>query len=214
MLRGGANGTSVAMECEQTRPGDRGCDAKEVWQAISLITKECDQTPARLQGGGVIVLGGVTGDARTRGGCIQFVHGRRRMTIDPRIPNMPRRSTSDFHQPGRHCFHQARSAVRCSARRIERELHPFQEPLVRLTVRTGGGVKRGVLTHESRWSEAILCFHAHAMPVMKRPTLITWGWQQKNAFRRYWRTVTDATYIDETHENCTSDALSHRQTDS
>ena len=31
ILRGGANGTSVAIECEQTRPDDRGCD-NEVWQ--------------------------------------------------------------------------------------------------------------------------------------------------------------------------------------
>ena len=31
----------------------------------------------------------------------QFVHGRSRMTIDPRIPIMPGRSTLGFHQPGR-----------------------------------------------------------------------------------------------------------------
>ena len=37
------------------------------------------------------------------------------MTMDPRIPTTPRRSTSGFHQPGRYCLHQARSAVRCSA---------------------------------------------------------------------------------------------------
>ena len=48
------------------------------------------------------------------GGCTQFVHGRSRMAVDPRIPTMPRRNTSGF-QPGRHCLHQARSAVRCSA---------------------------------------------------------------------------------------------------
>ena len=30
------------------------------------------------------------------GGCTQFVHGRCRMTIDPRIPTMPGRSTSGF----------------------------------------------------------------------------------------------------------------------
>ena len=43
------------------------------------------------------------------GGGTQFVHGRSRMTIDARIPTMPGRSTSGFHQPGRHCLHQARS---------------------------------------------------------------------------------------------------------
>ena len=41
------------------------------------------------------------------GGGAQFVHGRSRMTIDPCIPTMPGRSTSDFHQPGRHCLHHA-----------------------------------------------------------------------------------------------------------
>ena len=29
------------------------------------------------------------------------MHGRSRMTIDPRIPTMLGRSTSGFHQPGR-----------------------------------------------------------------------------------------------------------------
>ena len=58
------------------------------------------------------------------GGYTQFVHGRSRMTIDPRIPTIPGRSTSGFHQPGRHCLHQARSAVRCSASRMKGELHP------------------------------------------------------------------------------------------
>ena len=33
--------------------------------------------------------------------CAQFVHGCSRMAIDPRIPIMPGRSTSGFHQPGR-----------------------------------------------------------------------------------------------------------------
>ena len=53
----------------------------------------------------------------------QFVHGRSRMTIDPRIPTMPGRSTSGFHQPGRHCSNQARSAVSCPASRRKGELH-------------------------------------------------------------------------------------------
>ena len=58
------------------------------------------------------------------GGGAQFVHGRGRVTIDPRIPTMPERSTSNLHQPGRHCLNQARSAVRCSASRMKGELHP------------------------------------------------------------------------------------------
>ena len=55
------------------------------------------------------------------GGCTQFVHGRSRMTIDPRISAMPGRSTSGFHGPGRRCLHQAPSAVRCSASRMKGE---------------------------------------------------------------------------------------------
>ena len=61
-----------------------------------------------------------------RGGGVLDIHawpyGRSRRTIDPRIPTMPGRSTSGFHQPGRHCLHQARSAVRCSASRMKGEL--------------------------------------------------------------------------------------------
>ena len=40
----------------------------------------------------------------------QFVRGRSRMTINPRIPTMPGRSTSGFHHPGKHCLHQKREA--------------------------------------------------------------------------------------------------------
>ena len=61
---------------------------------------------------------------RGGGGRTQFAHGRSRMIIDPRIPTIPGRGTSGFHQPGRHCLHQARSAVRCSASRMKGELHP------------------------------------------------------------------------------------------
>ena len=40
------------------------------------------------------------------------MHGRSRMTIDPRIPTMPGQSTSGYY-----CLHQARTAVRCSGGR-------------------------------------------------------------------------------------------------
>ena len=66
---------------------------------------------------------------RGGGGGAQFVHGRSRMTIDPRTPTMPRRSTSGFCQSGKHCLHQARSAVRCSANRMKGELHPTKNRL-------------------------------------------------------------------------------------
>ena len=49
------------------------------------------------------------GERGGEGGGTHFVHGRSRMTIDPRFPTMPGRSTSGFHQPGRHCSHQARA---------------------------------------------------------------------------------------------------------
>ena len=48
----------------------------------------------------------------------------RSITIDPRIPTVPGRSTSGFHRPGRHCWHQARSPVRRLASRTKGELHP------------------------------------------------------------------------------------------
>ena len=43
-------------------------------------------------------------------GVYSVLHGRSCMTIHPRIPTMPGRSTSGFRQPGRHCLHQTRSA--------------------------------------------------------------------------------------------------------
>ena len=51
-----------------------------------------------------------------RGGVLVVMHSGSRMTIDPR--------TSGFHQPGRHCLHQERSAVRCPAIRMKGELQP------------------------------------------------------------------------------------------
>ena len=72
-----------------------------------------------------------------RGGCTQFVHGRSRMTIDPRTPTMPGRSMSGFHQPGRHYLHQARSAVRCSARGEGEECH--SRPPKRTSIREAIG---------------------------------------------------------------------------
>ena len=43
------------------------------------------------------------------GGCTQFVHGRNRITIDPRITTMPGRSTSGYHRTGKDCLNQSRS---------------------------------------------------------------------------------------------------------
>ena len=74
----------------------------------------------------------VTPSARG-GGCTHVMHGCSRMTIDPRSPTMPGRSTSSFHPPGRHCLHQARSAVRCWASHVKGELRPTKN-------RFGGGL--------------------------------------------------------------------------
>ena len=63
-----------------------------------------------------------------------LMHGRSinsRMTIDPRIPTMPGRSTSGFHRPGRYRLHQARSAVRCRASRMKGELHSTKDRFLR-----------------------------------------------------------------------------------
>ena len=54
-------------------------------------------------------LGEGAGGVNGWGGCTHFVHGRSRMTIDPRMPTLPGRSTLGFHQPGRHCLHRAGS---------------------------------------------------------------------------------------------------------
>ena len=55
------------------------------------------------------------------------MHGRSRMTIDPRTPTMPGRSMSGFHRPGRHCMHRAQSAVGRWASRMKGELHPTKK---------------------------------------------------------------------------------------
>ena len=59
------------------------------------------------------------------GECTRVMHGlRSRITIDPRIPTMPGRSTSGFHRRGTVFLYQARNAVRCWASPVTGELHP------------------------------------------------------------------------------------------
>ena len=73
---------------------------------------------------------GVKQPSRWARGCVlDIMHGRSRMTVDPRIPTMPERSTSDFDRTGRHCVYQARSADRRSASRMKGELHLTQNHL-------------------------------------------------------------------------------------
>ena len=64
-----------------------------------------------------------------RRGVLDLMHGRSRVTIGSRTPTMPGRSMSGFHKPGRHCLHQARSAVRGPASRMKGELHPTKNRL-------------------------------------------------------------------------------------
>ena len=61
------------------------------------------------------------------GGLLIFLHGRLRRAIDPCIPTMPGRSAPGFHRCGRHCLHQARSAVGYSASLMKDELHPTKK---------------------------------------------------------------------------------------
>ena len=70
------------------------------------------------------------------------MRGRSRMAIEPRKPTIPRRSTQGYHRldrhhqtehagfsptTGRHCQHEARSAV-SSASRMKGELHLTKNP--------------------------------------------------------------------------------------
>ena len=73
------------------------------------------------------------------GSAVITMNGSGQMTIDPRIPTMPGRSTSDFHGPGRHRWHQARSTVRCSASRTKVGLH-----LTRRTACEADGLVHGM----------------------------------------------------------------------
>ena len=57
------------------------------------------------------------------------MHGRSRLTTDPRIPTMAERSTSSFYRLGKHRLHEARSAVRGWASRMKGELHPTKNLL-------------------------------------------------------------------------------------
>ena len=81
---------------------------------------------------------GLAGRGGGWGECFHFMHGRSRMTIDPRIPTWPGRSTSGFRGPGGHGMHQApRSAVRCSASCTKGDLRPL--PRTACQADFGGG---------------------------------------------------------------------------
>ena len=94
-------------------------DGNRHWTIVhaSLWRWSTVPTPNKDTGAGGEGQGG--GEGWAGGDCTQFVRGRSCMNIDPHIPTMPGRSTSGFHQPGRHCLHQARSAVKRSASRMK-----------------------------------------------------------------------------------------------
>ena len=51
---------------------------------------------------------------------MSFMHGRSRMAVDPRIPTMPRRSTSDFHlqcRDGARRVFTDQATIACTKRR-------------------------------------------------------------------------------------------------
>ena len=92
------------------------------------------------------------GKAREGEGVLMVMHGRSRMTIEPRIPTMPGWSTSGFHRPGRHSSGQARSAVRCLASRVKGELRPA-------IYRLWGGLRHLVRTFLRRTCFVFRCGH-------------------------------------------------------
>ena len=55
---------------------------------------------------------------------VGLMHVRSRMNIKPSIHTMPGRHMLGVHRPGRHCSHQAKSAMRYSAGSTSNELHP------------------------------------------------------------------------------------------
>ena len=61
-------------------------------------------------------------------------------TVDPRIPTMPGRSMSGFYRSGRHCLHQARSSMRCSASRMKGGLLPTKNHQAQREPARGGDI--------------------------------------------------------------------------
>ena len=88
-------------------------DSAQSWRIFNAVRRLVEV----LGGGGARMWRGGGG-----GRCTRLMHNRSVGTVDPRILTVPGRSTSGFHQPGRHRVHQARSAVRCSASRVEGDL--------------------------------------------------------------------------------------------
>ena len=104
--------TTETQAGQRTREGGEGAGGTHVMRDRSRMTGRREGSGVR---GGVYSVGEMYLIS-----CMAVVL----LTIDPRIPTTPGRSMSGFHRPGRHCLHQARSAVRCWASRVKGELHP------------------------------------------------------------------------------------------
>ena len=87
-------------------------ESRHAWEVLSLLRRlkvnriRVSAAPTCLlqtiRSEGSLCCSVIVGLVSVWGGCTQFVHGRSRMIIDPRIPTMPGPSASGFHQPGRH----------------------------------------------------------------------------------------------------------------
>ena len=105
-------------------PYARKSASQAILSRMKLTLHATRRTP---HGASRMVLAMSAWSVKTRGAPFRHCRDARvysRMTIDPRIPKIPGRSTSSFHRPGTHCLRQARSAVRCWASSMKGELHP------------------------------------------------------------------------------------------
>ena len=61
---------------------------RDAWSTVTMCASQEQSVETSTPGGGELII----------------MHGRSRMTIDPRTRTMPGRSTPGFHQPGRQCL--------------------------------------------------------------------------------------------------------------
>ena len=104
-----------------TRAGKRQFFAR-VTCGTKQLSETTPETRASISAGmtcrGTYMSGGMVLDT---GDVLDLMHGRSRMTLDPRIPTTPGRSMSGFHGhgPGRHCL--LASGAKC--REVSGESH-------------------------------------------------------------------------------------------
>ena len=111
------------------------------------------------------------------------------MTINPRIPTLPERSTSAFYRPGsRHCLDRERSAVTCWASRTKgTSCICYSEPPVRRTLRMDDSFERILFLfwcghlQRQQWVYYVTASWAPQPAVVHtlRDTIIPRGWSQR-----------------------------------